>query len=123
YETVFNQPQVIEELAQTGAHRKLYPIVWAHHDDHRYIGRPYLPYENFNRLLNQANAGGFGIIHWTTHPLDLFFNNYNNQVWQQTADEPVERSVGRFVNALLKSDDKNLHDYFRRWYVEAPMFG
>ena len=43
-EYVFDKPEVLEELSEVGKTRNLYPIVWAHHDDHRYAGRPYKPF-------------------------------------------------------------------------------
>ena len=38
------------------------PVVWAHHDDHTYIGRPYRPFGRFASILDSHNASGFGII-------------------------------------------------------------
>lgn len=78
YSHILDQPEVVNRLGKVGQIRKVYPVVWAHHDDHRYIGRPYIPYAGFNRLLNETNASGYGIIHWMTHPLDLFFKRIDD---------------------------------------------
>ena len=123
YNGVFDNPEVLEELAEVGKNRNLYPIVWAHHDDHRYIGRPYKPFENFNASLDQVNARGYGIIHWTTHPLDLYFSNTENQVWQNSENESLEFTSKAFSASLLNAEDNNLDLYYADWFNEAPMFG
>lgn len=123
WEVVFDKPEVLKELAEVGKNRNLYPIVWAHHDDHRYVGRPYKPFSNFNSKLDKVNAKGYGIIHWTTHPLDLYFTNTENQVWQNTENETQEKASENFAKSLLKSPDENLFWYFEDWFKNAPMFG
>lgn len=123
YSYVLDQPEVVESLSKVGEHRNLYPIVWAHHDDHSYIGRPYKPYSNFNTLLNKMNAVGYGIIHWTTHPLDMLFNNYENQVWKNSENETLEKASNDFAKSMLKKEDKNLMSYYLDWFNNAPMFG
>jgi hypothetical protein len=123
YSYVLDQPEVVESLSKVGEHRKLYPVVWAHHDDHSYIGRPYKPFSNFNSLLNKMNARGYGIIHWTTHPLDMLFNNYENQVWKKSENETLEKASDNLAGAMLKKEDKNLVTYYREWFSNAPMFG
>ncbi len=123
YSYVLNQPEVMGRLKKVGENRKLYPVVWAHHDDHRYIGRPYIPYSGFNDLLDETNSSGYGIIHWTTHPLDLLFNNYENQVWQNSKNETLEKAVTNYSGAMLKRPDENLVRYFEEWFAHAPMFG
>jgi len=123
YSYVLNTAESIESLAKVGEHRNLYPIVWAHHDDHSYIGRPYKPFGNFNTLLDSMNAEGYGIIHWTTHPLDLLFNNYENQVWKSSENETLDNASDDFAMAMLKKEDVNLMNYYREWFSEAPMFG
>ena len=66
-----------------GAHRPVIPIMWAHHDDGHYMGRPYTPLPEFASKLADAKAAGFGIIHWTTRPLDLYFASLAKQVWRR----------------------------------------
>jgi len=123
YEKVLDKPEVLEELSEVGKARNLYPIVWAHHDDHRYIGRPYKPYKQFNALLNKTNANGYGIIHWTTHPLDLYFNNTEHQVWKNSENESLGKTSKDFALSLLKSEDEHLVSYYVDWFSNAPMFG
>ena len=123
YSYALNQPEVRTRLKEAGKIRKVYPVVWAHHDDHRYIGRPYIPYQNFSNLLNEVNASGYGIIHWTTHPLDLLFTGYENQVWENSENEPYEKTIGNFAGSLLKREDTNLQEYFKEWFLHGPMFG
>ncbi len=122
WEIVLDQPEVLQELEAVGKNRKLIPVVWAHHDDHRYIGRPYQPFEEFNRMLTRINSAGYGIIHWTTHPLDLLFNHYEDQVWKNSEDKPFDEAIAGFASSLMKQEDETLHLYFKQWYHEAPMF-
>src|SRR5690606_2875404 len=68
----FDTARAQRDLRQVRSGRKLIPIVWAHHDDRTYIGRPYTPFVDFATKLRRINASGFGIIHWTTRPLDLY---------------------------------------------------
>jgi hypothetical protein len=123
YSYILDQPGVMTKLREAGKNRKVYPVAWAHHDDHRYIGRPYIPYSGFNQLLDETNASGYGIIHWMTHPLDLLFNNYENQVWQNSENETLKKAVADFARSLLKREDENLVSYLNEWFVHAPMFG
>ena len=76
-------------LRAIAARRPVIPVVWAQHDDGRYIGRPFTPLPEFATKLADAKAAGFGIIHWTTRPLDLYFTSLGRQVWQRTKDEPL----------------------------------
>ncbi len=123
YECVFDKPEVLEELSEVGKTRNLYPLVCAQHDDHRYIGRPYKPQKQFNASLNKANANGYAVIHWMTHPFDLYFNNTENQVWKNSEDETLEKASTDFALSLMKSDDEHLVTYFDDWFSNAPMFG
>ncbi|MBI4892158.1 MAG: hypothetical protein HY821_16140, partial [Acidobacteria bacterium] len=69
WSTVFDTAAGQRALREVRSGRRLIPIVWAHHDDRTYIGRPYTPYVNFSSLVKSAGGRGFGIIHWTTRPL------------------------------------------------------
>jgi len=104
--------------------RPVVPIVWAHHDDHSYAGRSYTPFVRFSSLLKQNRCSGYGIIHWTTRPLDLYFKSLAEQVWQHTRDCPLmstclemaERSFGDRWREVMG-------EYLYRWVVSAPLFG
>jgi len=123
WQVVFDQPEAKATLAKAGANRDVYPIIWAHHDDHRYIGRPYTPWENLNDMLEERNSKGFGIIHWTTRPLDLYFTSSARQVWKSTLNEPVKHTVDRYVTDLFGKQDDQLSDYYYTWLTAGPMFG
>jgi len=103
------------QLAAVGAHRPLIPVIWAQHDDGHYIGRPYTPFANFYSKLNEANASGFGVIHWTTRPLDLFFASHIRQVFERTKDEPLRATCEQVGGRALG-------EYLYRWITEAPQF-
>ena len=122
WQVVFDTPEAKDILSSAGKNRDMYPIIWAHHDDHRYIGRPYTPWDNlFNRLI-QTNSKGFGIIHWTTHPLDLYFTSSARQVWQSTKNEPIKATVENYVETNFGYNSE-LISYYYQWLKEGPMFG
>ena len=110
-------------LRTVGAHRPVLPIIWAHHDDGNYLGRPYTPFAGFASKLADANACGFGIIHWTTRPLDLFFASQARQVWSDSQDEPLSATC-RDMAAKLAGDSARdkLSEYLEQWVTEAPKF-
>ena len=87
---------------QVGAHRQVIPVIWAQHDDGNYIGRPYTPFAEFHAKLADAKAGGFGIIHWTTRPLDLFFASHAKQVWRSTKDQPLRATCDDDGGKILR---------------------
>ena len=106
-------------LAEVGAHRPLIPVIWAHHDDGNYIGRPYTPFADFHAKLVEAKASGFGIIHWTTRPLDLFFASHIRQVWQRTENQPLRATCDDMAAKMFGAP---LGAYLERWVTDAPKF-
>ena len=110
-------------LTSIDADRKVYPIVWAHHDDHRYIGKPYTPYKNFYDLLQLRNSNGFGIIHWTTRPLDIYFKSLSQQVWQNSLNESLTKTVNQMAKNIFESDAPVFKEYLHEWITKAAMFG
>lgn len=112
-----------KKLAEIAENRKIIPVVWAHHDDHRYIGKPYTPYSNFADLLEKRGASGYAIIHWTTFPLDLYFSSLARQAWSSTKNEPLDSTLKKFVVKNWGRDNYQLTDYFKKWITEGPMFG
>ena len=99
------------------------PIVWAHHDDAHYIGRPYTPLPEFASKLDDAKAAGFGIIHWTTRPLDLYFASLGKQVWQSTKDQPLAETCREFAAPAFGADNRSvLGAYLEAWITGAPRF-
>ena len=119
YRTVFDTGEARETLSAAGDSQPLVPIVWAHHDDHRYIGKPYTPYADFASLLEERDSNGLGIIHWTTRPLDLYFKSLGRQTWRRTRNEELDRTVRRATQGAPPA----FADYLQRWIREAPMFG
>lgn len=119
----FHTDSTVHTLTSIDVNRKVHPIVWAHHDDHRYIGKPYTPYENFAGMLEQRNAAGFGIIHWTTRPLELYFKSLSQQVWESTLNEPLEVTVEEFARKTFESDAPVFKNYIYEWITRAAMFG
>lgn len=120
---VFDQKDEVENLKTAGENREVFPIIWAHHDDHRYIGRPYTPWENLSSKLHDTNSAGFGVIHWTTRPLDLYFSSSARQVWKSTEDEVIEKTIDKYVIDLFGNPDMELSTYYFSWLTEGPMFG
>lgn len=110
------------DLAEVGAHRPVIPVIWAHHDDGNYLGRSYTPFAEFRSKLEESKASGFGIIHWTTRPLDLFFTSHVRQVWQQTANEPLGETCRSVARKSLGSNAPELADYLQAWVTQAPKF-
>ncbi len=106
-------------LAEVGAHRAVIPVIWAHHDDGNYIGRPYTPFPDFYTRLTEAKACGYGIIHWTTRPLDLFFKSHAEQVWTATRDRPLRATCD---DMAARAFGAPLGGYLERWVTDAPKF-
>ena len=106
-------------LAKVGAHRAVIPVIWAHHDDGNYIGRPYTPFPEFYSKLTEAKACGYGIIHWTTRPLDLFFKSHAEQVWAATQDRPLRATCD---DMAVREFGAPLGAYLERWITDAPKF-
>ncbi len=107
------------QLAEVGAHRGVVPVIWAHHDDGNYIGRPYTPFPEFFAKLTESKASGYGIIHWTTRPLDLFFKSHAEQVWSATQDRPLRATCDDMAARLFGAP---LGEYLERWITDAPKF-
>jgi hypothetical protein len=113
-----------EAIRAVSWRRKVIPIPYAQDDDGHYAGRPYTPPERFASWLLQNGCAGFGILHWTTRPLDLYFKSLSVQVWKssrdqllrETCEDMAERSFGK--GARSKGGR-----YLARWLTEAPMFG
>ncbi len=112
-----------QNLREVGEHRPVIPVIWAHHDDGHYLGRPYTPYSEFYTKLTDAKACGFGIIHWTTRPLDLFFTSHAKQVWQSTKNQPLRMTCDAVADkAFGQSARPMMGGYLERWITHAPMF-
>ena len=128
YDVLHEKPQLggapsRAPLREGGAHRPVIPVVWAHHDDGHYIGRPYTPLPEFAAKLDDAKAAGFGIIHWTTRPLDLYFASLAKQVWQSTRDQPLRETCRDFAAESFGPQNRDIMGrYLETWITDAPRF-
>jgi hypothetical protein len=125
-QSIFDTAERRALVAQVGAHRPVVPIAWAHHDDGNYVGRPYMPYSNFyDRLVEmKCDSAGYGIIHWTTKPLDLYFKSLVHQVWSSSQNEPLEVACGRMASDLLgPAGAEPFADYIEQWVTSMPKIG
>jgi hypothetical protein len=104
--------------------RPVIPIAWAHHDDGHYLGRPYVPPARFVEVLADCGAASFGIIHWTTRPLDLYFRSLAEQTWDASANRDLratcdEMAARAFGPVARGEGGAYLHD----WITTGPLFG
>jgi hypothetical protein len=100
------------------------PVIWAQHDDGNYLGRPYTPFSGFSGRLADAKASGFGIIHWTTRPLDLYFKSHAEQVWSATRDRPLRATCDAMAARWFGTAARAvMGEYLERWITDAPKFG
>lgn len=124
WSTIFDTAAGQRALRNVRSGRKLVPIVWAHHDDRTYIGRPYTPYVNFSTLLKSSGSSGFGIIHWTTRPLDLYFKSSVAQVWSASENQPLEEACEKMAVRTFGEAAREIgRNYLFSWVTEGPMFG
>lgn len=129
YDVIHEKPQLgtaasRAPLREIAAHRPVIPVVWAHHDDGHYLGRPYTPLSEFASKLDDANAAGFGIIHWTTRPLDLFFSSLARQAWKSTKDQPLRETCRDVAEEWYGSANRAvMGEYLESWMTGAPRFG
>lgn len=111
-------------LRRIGARRPVMPIMWAHHDDGHYLGRPYTPSPDFATKLADSGSAGFGIIHWTTRPLDLFFSSLAQQTWHTTRDRPLADTCRDAAERWFGATNReSLGAYLEAWMADAPLFG
>lgn len=113
-----------QHLGAIAAERRLVLLEWAHHDDGGHLGRPYQPPVDFADKLQNNHIDGYGVIHWMTRPLDVFFKNLQYQVWRSTRNEPLKTTTARmardfFGDAALPV----MSDYLYDWMTTAPQFG
>jgi len=115
-----------EGVARTAANRPIYPIHWAHHDDRTYVGPPYPPFENFHDLLikSKCHTAGYGVLHWTTRPLDVFFTGLSDAVWASTRNQSVETSCLRMARDMLGGKHERIFgQYLHQWLTGLPRIG
>jgi len=119
-------PGGCEGVARVAANRPVYPILWAHHDDATYVGPPYPPLENFHDLLarSKCDTSGFGIIHWTTRPLDVFFAGLSESVWTSSRNQSVKTTCRRLAGKMLGPQHADAFgNYLQQWLTGLPRIG
>jgi len=64
------------------------------------------------------------VIHWTTRPLDLYFKSISNQVWSNTANEPLKTTCEKMaLDFVGASQSAVMAEYLHEWMTTAPIFG
>lgn len=126
YDALYGDPQLGSpkrraQMRTASGQRPVIPMIWAHHDDGQFFGRPYTPFSDFTAKLKEANAAGFGSFHWMTRPLELFFAAHARQVFSATQDEPLRATCDWFASQQL--GEPELSKYLVEWVTQAPMFG
>jgi hypothetical protein len=124
YDYAFLSDPVREAIRAVSSHRPIIPIVWAQHDDRAYAARPYIPFTGFASRLRGANASGYGIIHWTTRPLDLYFKSLADQVWTNSENELLETTCSKMAGHTFGAAARQPGaEYLLAWIQDSPMFG
>jgi hypothetical protein len=124
--SIFDTAEQRASVAEVAAHRDVIPVAWAHHDDGNYVGRPYTPYSKFYDRLTEmkCQTAGYGIIHWTTKPLDLYFTSLVDQSWAKSKNEPLEKTCCRMAADLVgEKQAKAFGDYLVAWVTTMPKIG
>ncbi len=116
-------PEQRQKLAAVGSHRPLIPIIWPQHDDGKYLGRGFTPFTDFQKKLAEAQASGFGVIHWMTRPFDLFLLAHIRQVWGQTENESLAATTQEFAaKSFGASAGPAMTSYLQKWQTDAPLY-
>jgi len=124
YSYEFPSDPVQERLRVIGRQRPVVPIVWAQHDDREYAGRSYAPFAGLGSMLRWSNSAGYGVIHWTTRPLDLFFKNVADQVWDASENEALDVTAAEIAERTFGPAAQELgRRYLYSWIYDAPAFG
>jgi len=115
-------PEAFADIKQASG--RIIPIIWAHHDDGEYIGRPIHPHADFHNTLSKLQSRGYGIIHWMTRPLDIYFKNHENQVWAGTKNEPYAETCRKAgIHWFGTENGEKTGRYLQNWWTDAPIFG
>jgi hypothetical protein len=113
-----------EAIRTVARHRPVYPIIWAQHDDREFAGRSYVPFGGLASTLQWGDNTGYGVIHWTTRPLDLYFKNVADQVWTASRNEELETTAANLAAKTFGTKARGLGtEYLMDWIRDAPAFG
>ncbi len=122
----FDVPERKSAIARYAATREVIPIAWAQHDDGEYIGPPYVPFENFHKRLGEmrCDKSGFGIIHWTTRPLDIYFKSLQHQVSQSTKNQDIKTTIRQTaVDMFGPEQAEPMAKYLHLWLTGQKRIG
>ena len=118
----FDVPEAFADLEKGKG--RIQPIIWAHHDDGEYLGRPMKSHEDFCDILGKLDARGYGIIHWMKRPLDLHFRNHEKQVWMATRNQACRETCQRAARHWFgDANTETMAGYLHDWWTQAPNFG
>jgi hypothetical protein len=116
--------QVQDAIRNVSSRRKVIPIPYAQDDDGAYAGRPYTPPAGFATWLEQSGCAGYGILHWTTRPLDLYHKSLSQQVWRNSRDQRLRETCEQMAERTFGSTARaSGGEYLWHWIREAPLFG
>jgi len=75
-------------------------------------------------MVRWSNSAGYGVIHWTTRPLDLYFKNTADQVWDATENETLDGTAAEMAKRTFGAGAQDLGRlYLDKWIYDAPAFG
>jgi hypothetical protein len=113
-----------EAIRKAARNRPVYPILWAQHDDREYAGRSYTPFAGLASTLQWGDNSGYGVIHWTTRPLDFYFKNVADQVWTASKNETLESTAAMLAARTFGTQAQAVGtEYLMDWIHDAPAFG
>ncbi|MBU4460532.1 MAG: hypothetical protein KJ579_08195, partial [Verrucomicrobia bacterium] len=80
--------------------------------------------DGFWTRLADCGADSFGIIHWTTRPLDLYFKSLAGQVWGSTSNRSLRATCDDMAGRLFGPAARGPGgEYLSAWIDGAPIFG
>ncbi len=82
------------------------------------------PFRGLPPCCVRAEVPGYGIIHWTTRPLDLYFKSLADQVWNASENETLDTTCQRMAERTfgVAARETATH-YLLEWIQGAPQFG
>ncbi len=111
-------------LAITAKGRKVSPYFWPHHDDYALLIRPSTPSQELMNKLEKSGASGFNVLHWYTHPHDIWFQFYAAKIWTHSEKTTLDECIEKFSKDNFGESAKSaMSAYFKDWISTAPRFG
>jgi len=120
----YGSEDIRSTLRAVGAHRKVMVLPYAQDDDSAYAGRPFTLPPGFASWLEESTCAGYGILHWTTRPLDLYLKSLSVQVWKHSRDQRLQETCEQMAERTFgKAAQLPGGKYLLRWITDAPLFG